>query len=63
MTTHRDFMPSSWALYKPTIYDFAMLIGTFGIFFTLFLLFVRILPVIAIAEVKTVMPHKEGGKH
>ncbi|MCB1140796.1 MAG: polysulfide reductase NrfD [Leptospiraceae bacterium] len=63
MSTHRDFLPSSWDRYMPTIFDIAMLIGTFGIFFTLFLLFCRILPIIAIAEVKTVMPHKEGGNH
>ncbi|RHX87208.1 NrfD/PsrC family molybdoenzyme membrane anchor subunit [Leptospira stimsonii] len=63
MTTHADFLPSSWDMYIPTVYDFMMLIGTFGIFFTLFLLFCRIMPVIAIAEVKTVMPHKDGGHH
>ena len=62
MATHRDFMPSSWALYTPTIFDYAMFIGTFGIFFTLFLLFCRILPVIAAAEVKSIMPTK-GGHH
>jgi molybdopterin-containing oxidoreductase family membrane subunit len=63
MTLHRDFIPANWALYIPTIYDFMMLIGTFGIFFTLFLLFCRILPIIAIAEVKTVAPQKDGGHH
>ncbi|MBM9577669.1 polysulfide reductase NrfD [Leptospira sp. 201903070] len=63
MTTHADFLPSSWDMYIPTVYDFMMLIGTFGIFFTLFLLFCRIMPVIAIAEVKTVMPSKDGGHH
>ncbi len=63
MTLHRDFLPSSWDVYLPTIYDFMMLLGTFGIFFTLFLLFCRLLPVIAIAEIKTVMPHKDGGHH
>ncbi|TGJ99055.1 hydrogenase [Leptospira langatensis] len=63
MTLHRDFLPSSWDVYVPTVYDFMMLLGTFGIFFTLFLLFCRLLPVIAIAEVKTVMPHKDGGHH
>lgn len=62
MTLHRDFLPSSWALYSPTIFDYAMLIGTFGIFFTLFLLFCRILPVVAAAEVKSIMPTK-GGHH
>jgi Ni/Fe-hydrogenase subunit HybB-like protein len=63
MTLHRDFLPSSWDMYSPTIFDYAMLIGTFGIFFTLFLLWVRIMPVIAIAEVKTVMPTEKGGHH
>jgi len=63
VTLHRDFIPAKWALYRPTFYDFAMLIGTFGIFFTLFLLFCRILPVIAIGEVKTVAPKLDGGKH
>ncbi|ASV06384.1 hydrogenase [Leptospira interrogans serovar Canicola] len=62
MTTHADFLPSSWICIW-TVYDFMMLIGTFGIFFTLFLLFCRIMPVIAVAEVKTVMPHKDGGHH
>ena len=62
MTLHRDFIPGSWALYVPTIFDYAMLIGSFGIFFTLFLLFCRILPVIAAAEVKSIMPTK-GGHH
>jgi molybdopterin-containing oxidoreductase family membrane subunit len=63
MSTHRDFLPSSWAIYRPTIYDFAMLIGTFGMFFTLFLLFCRVLPIIAIAEIKAILPAKEGAKH
>ena len=62
MTLHRDFLPSSWALYTPTIFDYAMLIGSFGIFFTLFLLFCRILPVVAAAEIKSIMPVK-GGHH
>lgn len=63
MTLHRDFMPANWALYLPTIFDYAMLIGSFGIFFTLFLLFCRILPTIAVAEVKAIMPTKDGGHH
>lgn len=63
MTLHRDFIPANWGLYIPTIFDYLMLIGTFGIFFTLFLLFCRILPIIAIAEVKTVAPQKDGGHH
>jgi molybdopterin-containing oxidoreductase family membrane subunit len=53
---YRDFLPSSWWIYKPTWVDIGMLAGSFGLFFTLFLLFVRFLPVVAMAEVKTVMP-------
>jgi Ni/Fe-hydrogenase subunit HybB-like protein len=51
---HRDFLPSSWAMYTPTWVEVATFVGTFGIFFTLFLLFTRVLPVVAIAEVKSV---------
>ena len=39
---HRDFLPSSWGMYTPTFWDFAILAGTFGLFFTLFCLFVAL---------------------
>ncbi len=52
---HRDFLPSSWASYKPTIVEVATLAGSFGLFFTCFLLFCRVLPVIAMGEVKGVL--------
>ncbi|MGI9495395.1 MAG: NrfD/PsrC family molybdoenzyme membrane anchor subunit [Mariniblastus sp.] len=55
----RDFVPSSWAYFHPTWVDIMMLIGSFGLFFTLFTLFCRYLPVIAMAEVKGVMPRPE----
>jgi molybdopterin-containing oxidoreductase family membrane subunit len=51
----RDFLPSSWADYRPTYIEVATLAGSFGLFLTCFLLFCRFLPVIAIAEVKTVL--------
>jgi molybdopterin-containing oxidoreductase family membrane subunit len=51
---HRDYLPSSWAMYSPTWVEYMTLLGSFGLFFTLFLLFTRVLPVIAIAEVKAV---------
>jgi Ni/Fe-hydrogenase subunit HybB-like protein len=54
---HRDFLPSSWAGYRPTPIEIAMLLGSFGLFFTLFLLFCRFLPVVAMAEVKGVLAH------
>ena len=52
----RDFLPSSWGYYTPTVVDVLMFIGSFGLFFTLFLLFCRYLPMVAMAEVKAVMP-------
>lgn len=53
---HRDYLPSSWIDYSPTITEIGIYAGTFGIFFTLYFLFSKFLPVIAIAEVKSVMP-------
>jgi len=52
----RDFLPSSWQYYKPTIIDILTFAGSFGLFLTLVLLFIRFLPMVAMAEVKTVMP-------
>jgi len=51
---HRDFLPSSWSMYRPTVIEVAILIGSFGLFFTLFLLFVRVLPILSIWEIKGV---------
>ena len=58
---HRDFLPSSWVMYKPSLVEVGLYIGTFGLFFTLFLLFIRVFPVIAIAEVKSVL--KSSGEN
>jgi Ni/Fe-hydrogenase subunit HybB-like protein len=51
---HRDYLPSSWWMYRPTFIEVAILIGSFGLFFTCFLLFVRTLPIISIWEIKGV---------
>ncbi len=51
----QDFIPSSWTYFKPSPVDIGIYIGTFGLFFTLFFLFARTLPVIAIAEVKSIL--------
>jgi molybdopterin-containing oxidoreductase family membrane subunit len=62
---HRDYLPSSWSYFRPTIIDIAMFVGTFGLFGTMFLLFVRFLPMVAISEVKGILPsadpHAHGG--
>jgi molybdopterin-containing oxidoreductase family membrane subunit len=52
---HRDFLPSSWGSYAPTKIEVMTLVGSFGLFFTLFLIFVRVLPAISIGEVKSVL--------
>ncbi len=52
----RDFLPSSWGYFRPTWVDLLTLAGSFGLFLTLFLLFVRFAPMFAMAEVKSVMP-------
>ncbi|MBK7629639.1 MAG: polysulfide reductase NrfD [Ignavibacteriales bacterium] len=61
----RDFLPSSWAYYRPTIFDLGILLGSFGLFFTLVILFTKSLPVVSISEVKAVsdgaQPTLHGG--
>ncbi len=56
---HRDFLPSSWGYFRPTLIDIFTYAGTIGLFFTAFLLFIRWIPMIAIAEVKSVMPEAD----
>jgi len=61
----RDFLPTVWDYYTPTIWDVMTLVGSFGLFFTLFLLFLRFLPMVAMSEVKGVLPeaHVHRDKH
>jgi len=56
---HRDFLPSSWGMYKPSQWDWAMYIGTIGFFFALLFLFIRFLPMISIFEMRTILPEAE----
>jgi len=67
MSLARDYLPSSWDYYSPTTWDVLTFIGSFGLFFTLFLLFLRFLPVVAMFEIKGVLPeadpHHKGGSH
>jgi hypothetical protein len=60
---HRDFLPSSWGMFYPTWVDIWTFIGTFGIFMSLFLLFIRCLPMIAMSEVKIVLPEADPHHH
>ena len=58
---HRDFLPSSWSGYVPTWIEVGSLIGGFGLFFTLFLLFCRYVPMIAMFEVKPILAKRDRG--
>jgi Ni/Fe-hydrogenase subunit HybB-like protein len=65
---HRDYVPSNWTMFHPTFIDIGIFIGTIGIFFTLFLLFARFFPVIALNECKTILKsssdtYKNKAKH
>jgi Ni/Fe-hydrogenase subunit HybB-like protein len=59
---HRDYLPSSWGMYYPTRWDYMTYLGTIGLFLTLFFIFIRILPVISIFEMRTILP-AAGEKH
>lgn len=61
----RDFLPSSWGMYYPTFWDWSTFIGTLGLFTTLLFLFIRLLPMISIFEMRTLLPESkvEGGHH
>jgi molybdopterin-containing oxidoreductase family membrane subunit len=56
---HRDFLPSSWGMYYPTIWDWATYIGTIGLFLWLLFLFIRFLPMISIFEMRTLLPEAQ----
>jgi Ni/Fe-hydrogenase subunit HybB-like protein len=67
---HRDFLPSSWDMYYPTRWDFMTFFGTIGLFLTLFFLFIRFVPMIAMFEVRMLLPeakvrhgHGHGDSH
>jgi molybdopterin-containing oxidoreductase family membrane subunit len=57
LSLHRDFLPASWGVYTPSVWDWSTYIGSFGLFFFLFFLFIRLLPLIAIFEVRDLV-HK-----
>ncbi|HNP78326.1 MAG TPA: polysulfide reductase NrfD [Cyclobacteriaceae bacterium] len=59
---HRDYLPSSWTMFHPTMYDIGEYLFTFGIFFTAFLLFAKFFPVINMAEVKSIIKSTSENK-
>ena len=60
---HHDFLPSSWGIYKGTIWDWGMYLGSIGLFITLMFLFIRALPMISIFEMKTLLPKEKKNPH
>lgn len=59
---HRDFLPAAWDYYSITIYEWLTTIGSFGLFFTMFFIFLRVFPAISIAEMKAILPNPLGKK-
>ena len=57
---HRDFLPSSWDMYYPTFWDWSTFIGTLGLFVMLMFLFIRVLPMISIFEMRTLLPEAKA---
>jgi Ni/Fe-hydrogenase subunit HybB-like protein len=57
---HRDFLPSSWAMYSPTFWDWSTFAGTIGLFLALLFLFIRFLPMISIFEMRTILPKADA---
>jgi molybdopterin-containing oxidoreductase family membrane subunit len=53
---HRDYLPSSWGMFKPTIWDYLTFFGSIGLFIVLFMLFIRLLPMISISEMRALLP-------
>ena len=60
---HRDFLPSSWSMYHPTLVEVSIFVGTLGLFFTGFFLFVKFFPVVAISEVKGIVKTSSEDKN
>jgi molybdopterin-containing oxidoreductase family membrane subunit len=55
VSLHRDFLPSSWGMYTPTVWDWATFVGSIGLFLSLLFLFVRLLPMISIFELQELL--------
>ncbi len=60
MSVHRDYLPGSWGMYFPTPVEIATFLGSVGLFLTMFLIFIKYLPTISMAEVKTILPKRHS---
>jgi molybdopterin-containing oxidoreductase family membrane subunit len=59
-STHRDFLPSAWGMFYPTVWDWAILAGSIGFFGWMLLLFVRFVPLISMWEMRELLSHQQG---
>jgi len=59
---HRDYVPAAWSMYYPTKWDIMTFLGTIGLFLSLLFLFIRVLPVISIFEMRELVSEKEGAQ-
>jgi Ni/Fe-hydrogenase subunit HybB-like protein len=62
VSLHRDFLPSSWGMYHGTIFDWATFVGSIGLFLALMFLFIRILPMISIFEMRQILPEAKAAE-
>ncbi len=60
---HRDYLPSSWGMYSPTVWDWGLYVGSMGLFMSLLFLFIRFMPMISIFEMRTLLPEAEVEEH
>lgn len=60
ISLHRDYLPSSWEMYYPTVWDWLLYLGTFGVFLTMLMLFLRLLPAISMSEVRELVHESRG---
>ncbi len=59
---HRDHLPSSWGMYRPTFWDWSLYLGTFGLFAALLFLFMRFLPAISMSEMRSLVVETQTGE-
>jgi len=62
VSLHRDFLPSSWGMYRPTVWDWSTFAGTIGLFLALMFLFIRLLPMISIFEMRQILPEAKAAE-
>ena len=60
VSLHRDYMPSAWGMYSGTVFDYGVFVGTIGLFVALLFLFIRLLPMISIFEMRELVHEEEG---